>query len=67
MGWVVNATPLPLYPCERAGTRCVEGEVGLGPVWTGAENLASAGIQSPDRLVRSESLYRLRCPGRLTF
>ena len=31
-----------------------------GPVWTGAENLASTGIRSPDLLARSESLYRLR-------
>jgi hypothetical protein len=29
------------------------------PVWTGGENLASTGIRSPDRTVRSESLYRL--------
>ena len=29
------------------------------PVWTGAENLASTGIRSPDRPARSESLYRL--------
>jgi hypothetical protein len=34
-----------------------------GPVWTGAENLASTGIRSPDRPARSESLYRLRYPG----
>jgi len=27
-----------------------------GPVWTGAENLASTGIRSPDRPARSESL-----------
>jgi hypothetical protein len=27
-----------------------------GPVWTGAENLAPIGIQSPDRLARSKSL-----------
>jgi len=26
-----------------------------GPVWTGAENLASAGIRSPDRPARSQS------------
>ena len=31
-----------------------------GPVWTGAENLASTSIRSPDRPARSESLYRLR-------
>ena len=30
-----------------------------GPVWTGAENLASTGIQSPDLPARSESLYLL--------
>ena len=30
-----------------------------GPVWTGAENLAPTGIQSPDRPARSQSLYRL--------
>ena len=33
-----------------------------GPVWTVAQNLASTGIQSPDRPVRSESLYRLSYP-----
>jgi hypothetical protein len=27
-----------------------------GPVWTGAENLASTGIRSPDRPARSGSL-----------
>ena len=30
---------------------------------TGAENLALTGIRSPDLPGRSESLYRLRCPG----
>ena len=34
-----------------------------GPVSTGAENLASTGIRSPDRPARSESLYWLRYPG----
>ena len=33
-----------------------------GPVWTGAENLVSTGIRSPDRLGRSQSLYRLSYP-----
>ena len=32
------------------------------PVWTGAENLALTGIQSPDRSIRSESLYQMRYP-----
>ena len=35
-----------------------------GPVWTGAENLASTGIRSPERPARSESLYRLSYPAR---
>ena len=34
-----------------------------GPVWTGAENLASIEIRSPDRPASSESLYRLSYPG----
>jgi len=33
-----------------------------GPVWTGAENLATTGIRSPDRPARSKSLYRLSYP-----
>jgi hypothetical protein len=37
--------------------------VGLGPVWTVAENLSPTGIRSPDRPTRSESLYRLSCRG----
>ena len=27
-GWVVNATPRPLYPWERPGTHCIGGWVG---------------------------------------
>ena len=34
-----------------------------GPVWTGAENLASTATRSPDLPARSESLYRLSYPG----
>ena len=33
-----------------------------GPVWTGAGNLASSGIQSPDHPARSQSLYLLSYP-----
>jgi hypothetical protein len=29
MGWVVNATPLSLYPRERPGTHFIGGWVGL--------------------------------------
>jgi hypothetical protein len=38
MGWVVNATPRPLYPRERSIVK--ENGWAPGPVWTGAENLA---------------------------
>jgi len=45
------------YPlCRRLGGP-------LGPVWTGAENLAPTGIRFPDRPARSESLYRLSYTG----
>ena len=39
-------------------------EVGWAPgqVWTVEENLVTTGIRSPDRPVRSESLYRLSYP-----
>ena len=58
-GWVVNATPRLLYPLERDPVPSVQ-EAGWysGPVWTGAENLASMEIRSPDRPAPSESLYR---------
>ena len=36
-------------------------------VWTGVGDLASTGIQSPDRSVRSESLYWLRFSGPQIF
>jgi hypothetical protein len=32
------------------------------PVWTGAQNLALTGFQTPDRPARSDFLYRLRYP-----
>jgi len=63
MGWVVNATPWPLYPWERPGAHCIGGWWATGLIWMGAENLAPTGIRSPDRPARSESLYRLRNPG----
>jgi hypothetical protein len=60
MGWVVNATPRPLYPRE-SGPVTTFHEVGLAPgqVWTGGEKLAPIWIRSPERLARNESLYRL--------
>ena len=55
---------LPLYSRERDPVPIVQQALWApGPVWTGAENFALTGIPSPDRPVRSESLYRLRYPG----
>jgi hypothetical protein len=55
--------PAALPPGKTPRTHCIGGWWAPGPVWTGAENLASTGIRSPDRPARSESLYRLRYPG----
>jgi hypothetical protein len=59
MGWVVNATPRPLYPWERPGTSCVGGWVGHRACLYGAEDLTPTRIRSPDRPACSEPLYRL--------
>ena len=62
-GWVVNATPRPLYPRERPGTYCTGGWVGPRAGLDGCGKTAPTGIRSPDRPARNESLYRLsyRC------
>ena len=60
MGWVVNTTPRPLYHQERDSVPIVqEARWAPGSVWSGVENFAVTGIQSLDRLARSESLHRL--------
>jgi hypothetical protein len=60
---VVSSTPRPLFTSEKDPVPIVQ-EAGwaAGPVWTGAENLVPAGIRSPDRPARSQSLYRLSYP-----
>ena len=63
-GRVVNATTRPLYSAERDPVPDLpEAGWAPGPVWMGAQNLAPTGVRSPDRPVRSESLYRLRYHG----
>ena len=62
-GWVVNATPRPLYAGEDPVPIVQEAGWVPGPVWTGAENLTSTGIRTPDRPARSKSLCRPRYPG----
>jgi len=55
--------PRPLFILGKDPVPIVQ-EAGWapGPVWTGAENLAPTGIQSPDRPARSQSLYQLNFP-----
>jgi hypothetical protein len=52
--------PRPLFTPGKDPVPIVQ-ETGWapGPVWTGAENLATTGIRYPDRPPRSQSLYRL--------
>ena len=59
----VSVTPRPLFTHGKDPVPIVQ-EAGWvpGPVWTGAKNLASTGIQSPDRPAHSQSLYRLSYP-----
>jgi len=54
MGWVVNATPQPLYPQENPEPTVQEAGWASELVWTGAENLAPTGIRFPDHSARSE-------------
>ena len=46
--------PAALPRGKSPGTHCIGGWVAPGPVWTGAENLASTGIRSLDPSARSE-------------
>ena len=51
--------PAALYPEKEPVLIVQEAGWAPGPVWTGAENLASTGIRSPDLPARKQSLYRL--------
>jgi hypothetical protein len=62
-GWGVSIMPWPLFtPGEDPVPIVQEAGCAPGPVWTGAENLASTRIWSPDRPAHSQSLYRLCYP-----
>ena len=58
--------PRPLFTPRKDPVPIVQ-EAGWAPglVWTGADNLAPTGIQSPDRPTSSQLLYRLSYPGPL--
>jgi hypothetical protein len=59
---------LAAYPREREWAPIFqEIEWVAGPGWTVVEQLALTTDPSPDRPGRSESLYRLSCPGQITL
>jgi hypothetical protein len=62
-GWGDSVTPQLLFTPRKDPVPIVQ-EVGRapGPVWTGAENLTPTGIQTPDHLDCSQSLYWLCYP-----
>ena len=62
MGW---STPRPgrFTPWKDPVPIVQEAGCAPGLVWTGAENLATTGIRSPDLPARSKSLYLLRYHG----
>ena len=64
---LLPVTPRPLYPRGRDPVPFVQ-EAGRapGPVWTGAEKLASTGIRFPDSSARSEH-YNGYCTWRPTY
>ena len=67
MGWVVSATPRPLYPRECPGPHCIGGWVSPRADMDGCGKFRPpTGNRSPDRPARSQSLYRLSNPGPLT-
>jgi hypothetical protein len=61
MGWVVKATPRSLYPSGK--TPCPFYRRLVGPVWTGAENVAPTGIRYLEHPTR-KWVYKLTvCKG----
>jgi hypothetical protein len=62
MGWLVSATARTFYPQEYSGAHCIGDWVSPRAGRVRKISLPPE-IRSPERLVRKESLYRLRQPG----
>jgi hypothetical protein len=67
MGWMVIATPRPLYPRKRPGTHCIGGWVGLRAGLDGWGKSRPRRDSIPDRSALSGSLFRLSYPGPITI
>jgi hypothetical protein len=69
--WVVNATPLPLYPKERPSTHFIGGWVGPRPGPDGCvKSRPLTGIRSPDEIDVEEDIineYNIRYLGRFPY
>ena len=61
-GWL-TPRPGPFSPENHPAPTAQETGWDSGPVWTGAENLVSNGVRTPEHLTRSEWLHRLRYSG----
>ena len=62
-GWVVSSTPRPDFtPGKDPVPILKEARWALGPVWTGAENLAPPGFDPRTDQPVAQSLYRLSYP-----
>ena len=63
MGWVINATPRPLYALKEIRSPLYSRpDRPQGRSGRVRKNIACTGIRSPARSARSESLYRLSYP-----
>ena len=66
-GWVVSRTSEQIYTRESPVLIVEEGSWFPGPVWTGADNLASTGIRNPDRPARSSVAMLTELPDPMYF
>ena len=62
-GWVVSATPRPLYARKGPVASCTGGWAGLSGSLDGYGKFRSTAVRTPDPSARSQSLYRPCCPG----
>ena len=64
-GCVVDASLRPLYPWKERGTHCTEGWADIRIGLDGSRKCRLRWGSNPGLSTCGESLYRLRCPGRM--